>query len=101
MYTKFDQIFDASDVFSRIATKDLISWGSMIAAFSQLGYELEALCHFKEMLYHGVYQPNEFIFGSAFSACSSLLQPEYGQQIHGMSIKFGLGTDIFSWMLPL
>ncbi|GAY59668.1 hypothetical protein CUMW_196290 [Citrus unshiu] len=53
-----------------IARKDITSWGSMIAGFSKLGYELEALSHFNEMLHHGGYQPNEFIFGSVFSACS-------------------------------
>lgn len=96
MYTKVDQLADAFDVFSRIGTKDLISWGSMIAGFSQLGYELEALYHFKELLCEGAYQPNEFIFGSVFSACSSLLQPEYGRQTHGICIKYGLGRDIFA-----
>ncbi|KAJ4704849.1 Pentatricopeptide repeat-containing protein [Melia azedarach] len=96
MYTKFDQIVYAWDVFSHIAAKDIISWGSIIAGFSQLGYELEALCYFKEMLRHGGYQPNEFIFGSVFNACSSLLHCEYGMQIHGMCIKFGLGRDIFA-----
>lgn len=96
MYTKFDQLADAWDVFSHITTKDLISWASMIAGFSQLGYEFEALCHFREMLRCGGYQLNEFIFGSVFSACSSLLHPECGRQIHGVCIKFGLGRDIFA-----
>lgn len=96
MYTKFNQIVDASNVFARIGTKDLISWGSMISACSQLGHALEALFHFKELLCQDMYQPNEFIFSSAFSACSSLLQPEYGRQIHGMCLKFGLGIDIFA-----
>ncbi|KAK9193065.1 hypothetical protein WN944_003761 [Citrus x changshan-huyou] len=96
MYTKFDRILDARNVFSGIARKDITSWGSMIAAFSKLGYELEALCHFNEMLHHGAYQPNEFIFGSVFSACSSLLHYECGRQIHGKCIKFGLGRDTYA-----
>ncbi|KAL9426479.1 hypothetical protein AB3S75_033293 [Citrus x aurantiifolia] len=86
MYTKFDRILDAWNVFSGIAGKDITSWGSMIAAFSKLD----------EMLHHWAYQPNEFIFGSVFSACSSLLHHECGRQIHGISIKFGLGRDIFA-----
>ncbi|KAK1562062.1 hypothetical protein Q3G72_005479 [Acer saccharum] len=53
MYSKFDQTDDAWNVFSCIATRDLISWGSIIAGFSQLGYDREALFHFKEMLHHG------------------------------------------------
>ncbi|KAH9671784.1 pentatricopeptide repeat-containing protein [Citrus sinensis] len=36
MYTKFDRILDAWNVFSGIARKDITSWGSMIAAFSKL-----------------------------------------------------------------
>ncbi|XP_038903429.1 pentatricopeptide repeat-containing protein At3g53360, mitochondrial isoform X1 [Benincasa hispida] len=96
MYTKFSRIADATNVFSHIVIKDLISWGSMIAGFSQLGYELEALCHFREMVSQPVYQPNEFVFGSAFSACSKLLEPNCGRQIHGLCIKFGLGSDLFA-----
>ncbi|XP_023526527.1 pentatricopeptide repeat-containing protein At3g53360, mitochondrial [Cucurbita pepo subsp. pepo] len=96
MYTKFSQIADATNVFSHIITKNLISWGSMIAGFSQLGYEIEALCHFREMLSQPIYQPNEFVFGSAFSACSNLSEPNCGRQIHGLCIKFGLGRDRFA-----
>ncbi|KAM7265839.1 hypothetical protein ACFE04_003522 [Oxalis oulophora] len=96
MYIKFDLIDDAWDVFSRIVDKDLISWGSMIAGFSQLGHELEALNLFKEMLSQGVYLPNEFVFGSLLKACSNLLQLEYGRQMHGICIKFGLGKDTFA-----
>ncbi|KAH9671766.1 pentatricopeptide repeat-containing protein [Citrus sinensis] len=82
MYTKFDRILDAWNVFSSIARKDITSWGSMIDGFSKLGCELEALSHFNEMLHHGGYQPNEFIFGSVFSACSTLLHHECGRQVH-------------------
>ncbi|KAJ7977000.1 Pentatricopeptide repeat-containing protein [Quillaja saponaria] len=96
MYTRFGQISDASYVFSMIAIKDLISWGSMIAGFSRLGKELEALSIFREMLSQGVYQPNEYIFGSVFSACASLLEPEYGRQIHGICTKFGLGRNSYA-----
>ncbi|XP_061357006.1 pentatricopeptide repeat-containing protein At3g53360, mitochondrial [Gastrolobium bilobum] len=96
MYTKFGQIAHASDVFTMIATKDLISWGSMITGFTQLGYQIEALYLFRDMIRQGVYQPNEFIFGSVFSACSSLLKPEFGRQIHVVCAKFGLERNVFA-----
>ncbi|XP_020213386.2 pentatricopeptide repeat-containing protein At3g53360, mitochondrial [Cajanus cajan] len=96
MYTKFGQKANASGVFSVISTKDLISWASMITGFTQLGYEIEALYLFRDMLRQGVYQPNEFIFGSVFSACRNLLEPEFGRQIHGMCVKFGLGRNVFA-----
>ncbi|KAL9155256.1 hypothetical protein ABFS82_10G170200 [Erythranthe guttata] len=96
MYTKFALINEACDVFSCIEKKDLISWSSMISGFSKLGYELEALNCFKKMLSQGSYIPNEFIFGSVFSACGSLVQPEYGRQIHAISIKYGFEGDAFA-----
>ncbi|KAG4393846.1 hypothetical protein AAZX31_03G159500 [Glycine max] len=96
MYTRFGQIVHASDVFTMISTKDLISWASMITGFTQLGYEIEALYLFRDMFRQGFYQPNEFIFGSVFSACRSLLEPEFGRQIHGMCAKFGLGRNVFA-----
>ncbi|XP_012569407.3 pentatricopeptide repeat-containing protein At3g53360, mitochondrial [Cicer arietinum] len=96
MYTSFGQIAHASNVFTMISTKDLISWGSMITGYTQLGYRIEALYLFRDMLRQGVYQPNEFIFGSVFSACSSLLELEYGKQVHGMCAKFGLGRNFFA-----
>ncbi|KAL5059957.1 hypothetical protein RYX36_031561 [Vicia faba] len=96
MYTNFGQITNASNVFTRISTKDLISWGSMITGYTQQGYRIEALYLFRDMLRQGVYQPNEFIFGSVFSACSNLLELEYGKQVHGMCAKFGLGGNVFA-----
>lgn len=96
MYTNFGQVAHASDVFTMISIKDLISWSSMIRGFTQLGYEIEALYLFRDMLRQGVYQPNEFVLGSVFSACSSLLEPEYGRQIHGICAKFGLVRNVFS-----
>ncbi|KAL2345031.1 hypothetical protein Fmac_006316 [Flemingia macrophylla] len=96
MYTKFGQKAQASDVFNMISRKDLISWSSMITGFTQLGYEIEALYLFRDMLRQGIYQPNEFIFGSVFSACRNLMEPEFGRQIHGMCAKVGLGRNVFA-----
>ncbi|KAF8091769.1 hypothetical protein N665_0436s0032 [Sinapis alba] len=96
MYVSFCQITDARKVFCGIPTKDVISWGSIIAGFSQLGYEFEALSHLKDMLSYGVFQPNEYIFGSSLKACSSLLRPDYGSQIHGLCIKSGFSEDPFA-----
>ncbi|CAH9099074.1 unnamed protein product [Cuscuta epithymum] len=96
MYSKFCKICEAGNVFSHMKSKDLISWSSIIAGFSQHGYEFEALYHFKEMFGLGIYQLNEFIFGSIFSACSGIMQPEYGKQAHGICIKFGLEKDTYA-----
>ncbi|XP_039140362.1 putative pentatricopeptide repeat-containing protein At3g47840 [Dioscorea cayenensis subsp. rotundata] len=96
MYSRSDGIRDASIVFERIADKDLVSWGSMIAALAQKGHEFEALCLFKQMLDIGVDRPNEFHFGSLFSACGIISRLDQGEQLHGLCVKFGLETDNFA-----
>ncbi|KAF9595876.1 hypothetical protein IFM89_005362 [Coptis chinensis] len=96
MYTKFNETDSAWIVFDKIVSKDLVSWGSMISGFVQQGCEIEALELFVEMHSLGVYCPNEFIFGSVFSACSGILNSEYGRRIHGLSIKFGFGKDVYA-----
>lgn len=90
MYSKLGRVEDASVVFSRIEEKDLTSWGSMIAGFAQQGVELEALLLFKEMIGTGIYVPNEYHFGSIFSACGDICHLGYGKQNHGLCVKFGL-----------
>lgn len=96
MYSKLGRVEDASVVFRRIGGKDLTSWGSMIAGFAQQGFELNALLLFKEMVGGGVYIPNEYHFGSVFSACGDINYMECGEQIHGLCLKFGLVSDEFA-----
>ncbi|XP_020108965.1 pentatricopeptide repeat-containing protein At3g53360, mitochondrial isoform X2 [Ananas comosus] len=96
MYSRADSIDDASLIFQRISDKDLISWGSMIAGFAQQGCELNSLYLFKEMINSGGCSPNEFHFGSAFSACGNINQLEFGQQLHGLCFKLRLDTEAFA-----
>ncbi|XP_020575560.1 pentatricopeptide repeat-containing protein At3g53360, mitochondrial [Phalaenopsis equestris] len=96
MYSKTERISDAFVVFQRNTEKDLISWGSMIAGFAQQGHEFEALHLFGEMIGAGVHRPNEFHFGSAFSACGNLNLLKYGEQIHSLCTKFGLEKNSFA-----
>ncbi|KAG0448144.1 hypothetical protein HPP92_027976 [Vanilla planifolia] len=96
MYSKTDRIDDAFLEFLSIAEKDLISWSSMIAGLAQQAHELEALCLFKEMICSGNHRPNEFHFGSAFSACRNINLLDYGEQMHNLCIKIGLDKDAFT-----
>ncbi|BAF19634.1 pentatricopeptide repeat-containing protein At3g53360, mitochondrial [Oryza sativa Japonica Group] len=95
MYSKNGLVDDGFMLFERIKDKDLISWGSIIAGFAQQGFEMEALQVFREMIVEGSHHPNEFHFGSAFRACGAVGSWEYGEQIHGLSIKYRLDRDLY------
>lgn len=92
-YFRAGRAAEAAAVFSKIRNKDLISWGSIIAGYSQQGFCLEALEVFRAMLAGGEHFPNEFLFGSAFSACGALAQLGYGEELHGLCLKLGWAGD--------
>ncbi|KAJ1271899.1 hypothetical protein BS78_06G161100 [Paspalum vaginatum] len=93
MYSKSGSVGDGFMLFQRIRDKDLISWGSIIAGLAQQGCEMDALQIFKEMIAEGIHDPNEFHFGSVFRACGIADSLEFGEQIHGLSVKYRLDRN--------
>lgn len=96
MYSKSGLVADGFLLFGRMREKDPISWGSIIAGFAQQGCEMEALQIFREMVAEGMHHPNEFHFGSVFSACGVLGSLEYGEQIHSLSVKYRLDHNSYA-----
>ncbi|TVU15187.1 hypothetical protein EJB05_38694, partial [Eragrostis curvula] len=97
MYSKSGSIEDGVTLFERIRDKDLVSWGSIITGLAQQGSEMEALQIFREMISEGTHQhPNEFHFGSVFRACGVIGSLQYGEQIHGLSVKYRLDRNSYA-----
>ncbi|KAK3031288.1 hypothetical protein RJ639_035588 [Escallonia herrerae] len=69
MYSKCGSIKRASKAFVEMSTRTMISWTSMITAFSQHGRSQQALQLFEDMRSVGV-RPNQITFVGVLSACS-------------------------------
>ncbi|XP_015896770.2 pentatricopeptide repeat-containing protein At1g32415, mitochondrial isoform X2 [Ziziphus jujuba] len=69
MYAKCGEIHDAYSIFSYMASRDLISWNSIIMGFSVHGLSNEALEMFEALVESGIL-PNSVTFLSILSACS-------------------------------
>lgn len=69
MYNKCGSIERASKAFVEMPTRTMISWTSMITAFSQHGWSQQALELFEDMRLAGV-RPNKITFVGVLSACS-------------------------------
>jgi pentatricopeptide repeat protein len=69
MYSKCGSIKDASRVFHRMPTKDVVSWTAMLGGFAMHGHAKEAVVHF-EMMCEGTIELNSITFVSLLSACS-------------------------------
>uniref|UniRef100_A0A1D1YC30 Pentatricopeptide repeat-containing protein At2g22070 n=1 Tax=Anthurium amnicola TaxID=1678845 RepID=A0A1D1YC30_9ARAE len=69
MYSKCGSIEKATKAFVEMPTRTMISWTSMVTAFSQHGQSNDALRLFEDMRLAGV-RPNEITFVGVLSACS-------------------------------
>ncbi|CAN6270725.1 unnamed protein product [Urochloa humidicola] len=94
LYAKCGYILLAERCFRRILHKDLVSWSSMIEAFTINGHGKEALSLFNQMLEEGI-KPNEVTFLSLLSACShSGLVNEARELFDCMKKIFKLAPDL-------
>ncbi|EOA18328.1 hypothetical protein CARUB_v10006847mg [Capsella rubella] len=95
MYCKLRKIGFARTVFHTMSERDLISWNSVIAGFSQSGLEMEAVCLFMQLLRYGL-TPDQYTMTSILKAASSL--PEglsLNKQVHVHAIKINNVADSF------
>ncbi|XP_062110205.1 pentatricopeptide repeat-containing protein At2g33680 [Humulus lupulus] len=93
MYAKCASISDARKGFDYLQEPDIVLWTSMIGGYVTNGDNEAALSLYCRMQMGGI-MPNELTMASVLKACSSLAALEQGKQIHGQTIKYGLGLEI-------
>ncbi|KAJ7299552.1 hypothetical protein O6H91_17G079000 [Diphasiastrum complanatum] len=69
MYGKCGSVDDARNVFERMASRNVVTWNAMIAAYAQNGQGKEALDCYHQMQREGI-NPDQITFVSVLSACS-------------------------------
>eukprot|EP01018_Ginkgo_biloba_P003052 Gb_20350 [translate_table: standard] len=90
MYAKCGIIEDASKVFDRMSSRNVVVWTAMIAGCALHGFSHESLQLFERMLQEGT-KPNEITFLGVLSACSHAgLVDEGRQYFDSMSKKHGI-----------
>ncbi|XP_057525588.1 putative pentatricopeptide repeat-containing protein At3g47840 [Amaranthus tricolor] len=90
LYSRCGKLKSASLIFQSMATKDIVSWSSIITGYSQAGYGKEAFDYFSRMRREGP-KPTEFAFSSLLSVSGSMAILEQGRQLHAFIMKVGLG----------
>lgn len=93
MYSKCGTLEELRSVFDKMYTQTVTSWTSMIVAYVQHGYCLEALELFQQMQLHGV-RPNEYTFASILGACAFPAALAEGKSIHKCIFDVGLDFDV-------
>ncbi|EFJ33160.1 hypothetical protein SELMODRAFT_84002 [Selaginella moellendorffii] len=93
LYAKCGTIDRAKDLFERMIerdARDVVSWNSMLAAYSQNGHGDRALELFLVM---DPSLQNEVTFVIAANACASQAALEEGIAIHSRAVFYGYGSD--------
>ncbi|KAK7265113.1 hypothetical protein RJT34_32729 [Clitoria ternatea] len=97
-YAKCGHLSKANLVFDNIVHKDVVSWNSLINAFSQQqrhSHSSFALHLFRRMMMAHDTLPNAHTFAGVFTAACNLSDVFAGQQAHSLAIKMACFGDVF------
>ncbi|PIN00828.1 hypothetical protein CDL12_26668 [Handroanthus impetiginosus] len=103
MYAKCGRIKDARLVFDSMSKRDVVSWNSMVSAYSMHGLSAEALKIFENMQKTGI-TPNQLTFVAVLSACSNTGSLDEGQcYFTSMQEEYGIesGMEHYTCMVSL
>lgn len=91
MYVKFKLLDEAQALFDLMPEKNVISWTTMIAAYSSTELYLKAFQMLILMMRDGV-RPNTYTYSSVLRSCKELTNL---RQLHCCIITLGLESDVF------
>jgi pentatricopeptide repeat protein len=94
MYAKCGSMDDAWRVFSKMPSRDVVTWTTMISGHVTCGEGQKALELFQQMQQEGL-QPDSFTFVAVLNACASIVAIEEGRSAHEQIIQGGWDSDVF------
>ncbi|KAK3445310.1 hypothetical protein EUGRSUZ_A01207 [Eucalyptus grandis] len=92
-YARCDEAGSARIVFDRMPERDIVSWNSMIAGYSQCGYYRECKELYREMVESGL-RPNGVTVVSVLQACGQSQDLIFGMDVHKLVIDCQVQVDI-------
>jgi len=93
MYSKCGSIDDAWMVFSRMPSRNVVSWNIMILGHVKCGQGQKALALGQQMQLEGI-KPDPVTFVGILKACTSIAGLEEGKRVHEQIIQSGCGSDV-------
>lgn len=90
MYAKLGYIDHAQKLFDGMPVRNLVSWTSLISAYSQMGQSEKALDCFRAMICledGDEVTPNDHTYVAALSACAQLRALRSGKEIHARMFR--------------
>ncbi|KAH7330914.1 hypothetical protein KP509_20G007900 [Ceratopteris richardii] len=93
MFVKCGKLAKALQVFEELSARDLISWNSLIAGYSQQGYDEIALAWLQQSLMEGL-APSLVTFTCSLKSCGNMGALEVGKRLHAVIVGKALVIDV-------
>ncbi|XP_031489461.1 pentatricopeptide repeat-containing protein At3g26782, mitochondrial-like [Nymphaea colorata] len=94
-YAKSSGISDARKLFDEMTERDVVSWNTMIAVYSQNGLAKEALDLFFSLIRDGTVGHNAVTLSAALLACAHSGALQTGKCIHNQAFKMELEDNVY------
>lgn len=94
LYSKCGVVEYARKVFDEMRVRTVVSWNTMIAAYTQNGDGEAALELFVRMLREGA-EFSEFALSSVLCACASKILAYESRQLHALAVKASMVSNAF------
>lgn len=91
-YSNCTSLEDVRKVFDTMKERDLVSWTTLVGAYSRCSHWEGALAIFSQMRGEG-FLPNHVTLSTILDACAGLGSLELGEQLHGLVYKLSLDAD--------
>ena len=82
MYVECRRVKDAHKMFDEMLERNVVSWTTMVSAYTNSGRPQEALTLYTQFLEFGSEVPNGFMYSAALKACGLAGDLELGKLIH-------------------
>ncbi|KAF0926993.1 hypothetical protein E2562_029220 [Oryza meyeriana var. granulata] len=99
MYMSLGRMGDAGKIFSRMETKDAMSWTAMISGYEKNGFPDKALEVYALMELHNV-SPDDVTIASALAACACLERLDVGIKLHELAQNKGFIRHMLAHVKP-
>ncbi|KAF5727725.1 hypothetical protein HS088_TW22G01422 [Tripterygium wilfordii] len=95
LFVKLGKLNDARKLFDKMPARDEVSWTTVISGYVSAMNSTEALALFSYFWVQPGLWVDPFILSLALKACGQNLNVNYGESLHGYSVKSGLGYSVF------
>ncbi|KAI4344454.1 hypothetical protein L6164_011680 [Bauhinia variegata] len=94
IYSKSNSIEEVERAFRLIKDKDVISWNTLITAYSRCDDQARGMRIFREMMHECTIRPDDFTYASIIAVCAEQASICCGKQIHAYLIRTRPHRDV-------